>query len=257
VVLYAEYPSGEPVEPVRVMRSADRGRTWTQVFSRKPGEIRHYHFLQARPGHPGEWWLTSGDAPHESRIWISNDHGLTWNDATDTPSTHIDVGLVRYPHTLYRLTDLVWIGDDVIWGTDDALFSTSSLIGSRVFRAKSNGRPLMPENPIKAGWHIRNMVDTGDYVFLLTQGSNLSTAAPEDKRPRVVLMPKALKDGVQPELAHLFHVDSFTEQPRAGAGFTYSRASRAAYNGTFFTYRAPFHVFPTGPHFLRWDVTFS
>jgi hypothetical protein len=47
-----------------------------------------------------------------------------------------------------------------------------------------------------------------------------------------------------------------SDKPRAGRGFTFSKASRAAAGGTFFSYRAPYHLFPSGHQILRWDVTF-
>jgi len=69
--------------------------------------------------------------------------------------------------------------------------------------------------------------------------------------PGVFLMPKK---AALPQLVHLFDVDVHSQ---VRTGFTYSRASRAAKDGTFFTYRGGTDAFPAGHKILRWDVTFS
>jgi hypothetical protein len=52
-------------------------------------------------------------------------------------------------------------------------------------------------------------------------------------------------------------VENYMPDPMAGKGFTYSRASRSALDGTFFTYRAPYQALPLPHQILRWDVSFS
>jgi hypothetical protein len=71
--------------------------------------------------------------------------------------------------------------------------------------------------------------------------------------PGVYLMPKRPVKGAS-ELVHLFDVEVHSS---AKTGFTYSRASRAARNGSFFTFRSSTDVFPFGHKILRWDVTFA
>jgi hypothetical protein len=260
VLMYAEYPreipNATPAErlPSRVFRSHDRGRSWQPVF-RRPGErIRHFHFLQARPGKRGEWWLTSGDSPMESEIWTTEDDGATWERITKGHVKHIQLDDGKlYPRTLFRLTDLAWHGDEVVWGTDDYLSSTrKDSPGSRVFRGRrENG--LRPRVVGRAGWQIRNLVDIGKYYVFLTQGSNKPNATPEEKRPGVFLMPKTPVPDA-PGLVHLFDVEVYSA---VRTGFTYSRASRAAKDGTFFSFRAATDAFPFGHKILKWNVSFS
>jgi hypothetical protein len=258
-LMYAEYPSGESRREKigsRVLRSRDRGRSWNVVFERSAEQIRHFHFLQARPGHPGEWWLTSGDQPEESRIWVSKDDGDSWQDYT-AGASQIPVGGTQYPRSIFRLTDLAWEGDDVVWGTDDVLWQAQQeLRGGHLFRSTVQATSFAPRDLGQTRWHIRNLVDVGDFYVVLTQGSNLVRATQEERKPAALLLPKrAPAQG--PALFPLLDIDVHSDKATAGAGFTFSKASRAAVNGTFFTFRAPFHLFPSGHQILRWDIRFS
>lgn len=255
-LMYAEYPyevanaTPEQRDASRVWRSRDGGRSWEIAFA--SSDIRHFHFLQSRPGHAGEWWLTSGDGALESRIWVSKDDGDSWHDVTGGHGTPIPIGKVLYPKTLFRLTDLAWAGNEVIWGTDDFLYAIKGDVqGSRMFRSPCTDF-LVPEPVGRSKWQIRNMVDAGDFLFILTQGGNKPDATMEDKMPGVFLMPKRAPESAPP-LVHLFDVDVHSQ---VRTGFTYSRASRAAKDGTFFTYRGSTDAFPTGHKMLKWDVRF-
>jgi len=255
VLMYAEYPyelpnaTPEQRDPSRVWRSRDMGRNWETVFEVR--DIRHFHFIQARPGHPREWWLTSGDSPMESRVYVSKDDGATWHDVTAGYGGHLKFGEAEIPRTLFRLTDLAWVDDQVVWGTDDFLYSVRGTEqGARMFRARC-GDLLAPEIVGRGRWQIRNMVDVGDFFFVLTQGCNRADATPEEKRPGVFLMPKRAPPPPAPALIHLFDVPVYGQ---IRTGFTYSRASRAAKDGTFFSYRAGSDAFPTGHKLLKWEV---
>jgi hypothetical protein len=256
--MYAEYPYEDPKggaaqrAPSRVFRSRDRGRTWEIVFERAGTEIRHFHFLQARPGRRGEWWLTSGDNPAESRIWISKDDGDRWTDVTASFGETVLLDGMAYPRTLFRLTDLAWENGVVVWGTDDYLARNQfPLPGSRMFRSPADR--LAPRPAGKANWPIRNIVDAGAFYLVLTQGCARADATAKEKMPGVYLMPKQRIESA-PAMIHLLDVEVYSHNR---TGFTYSRASRAAKNGTFFTYRASTDAFPFGHRMLKWDVTFS
>ncbi|HSC19862.1 MAG TPA: hypothetical protein VLC74_13215 [Rhizomicrobium sp.] len=257
-LMYAEYPYEDPAAtpgeraPSRVLRSRDRGRSWQTVFERKGTQVRHFHFLQARPGVPGEWWLTSGDKPAESSIWVSKDDGDSWEEITGQFADRITIAGSEYPRTVFRLTDLVWEGDEIVWGTDDYLGQNRLRSpGSRMFR--SNASRLRPTIVGLAQWPIRNIVDVGDFYMILTQSSARPNSTAEERRPAAYLMPKH-RSRPGPEMAHLFDLDNFSN---SRTGFTYSRASRAARNGTFFTYRASTDAFPFGHKILKWHVRFS
>jgi len=249
-LMYAEYPydSDDPFAKdrfeCRVFRSRDRGRSWQIV--RTDGAIRHFHLLQARPSAIGEWWLTSGDEPNECHIWVSRDDGDSWVSLTDGFGDSIVVGGERFRHTLFRLTDLAWHGDEVVWGTDDRLrASGKGRHGARVVRSPA-ASSLRPEIVGLAQWEIRSLVDLGDAYLFLTQGC----ARPDTEHnqgPGVFLMPK--RQGAK--LTHLFDVDVHS---MIRTGFTYSQASRAAKNGVFFTFRTSTDVFPFGHKILKWKV---
>ncbi|HEX3652205.1 MAG TPA: hypothetical protein VHU18_05205 [Rhizomicrobium sp.] len=256
-LMYAEYPYEDPDAGVeerassRVLRSRDSGRTWEVVLEFQGHQVRHFHFLQARPGVPREWWLTSGDHPLESRIWVSRDDGDSWEDLTREFGEKVPIAGLEFPRTIFRLTDLAWEQNDIVWGTDDFLARNQfPMPGARVFRSP-NGK-LAPAVVGKAKWPIRNIVDAGEYYFVLTQGCFQADAPAAEKMPGVYLMRKS--GDSSPGLVHLFDVDIHS---RGRTGFTYSRASRAARNGTFFTYRGSTDAFPYGHKILRWDVSFS
>jgi hypothetical protein len=257
VAMFAEYPPNPGREgrlASRVFRSLDRGRTWKVVFERAGDDVRHFHFLQARPGAPGEWWLTSGDAPQESRIWVTKNGGGDWTDVTDVPGKKLTAGSARYGRDLFRLTDLVWNGEDVIWGTDDLLWDAEGAPpGARLFRSKI-ASPLVPQEIGRCKWHIRSLVDVGDFYVAISQGcAEPDAVSRADARPGVYLLPKRVVEGA-PNLVHLFDVDTYSS---ARTGFSYARASRAAVGGTFFTFRGANDVFHGGHQMLRWDAKFD
>jgi len=253
-LMYAEYPANKEGNrsSSRVFRSRDRGRSWTTVFEQDSKAVRHFHFLQARPGSPGEWWLTSGDEGPQSKVWVSHDDGDNWHDITSGSPLVIDG--VKYPRNIFRLTDLVWSGDEVIWGADDSLPCLKPP-GTRVFRARDVSLAV-PHVVGCMRWPGRSLGDVGNFLMVLSQGANRRDATPEESKPSVFLMPKREIDG-GPGLIPLFEIDNFGGNPWAGKGFTYSRASRVAFDGTFFTYRAPYQALPSPQQILRWKISFE
>ncbi len=254
-LMFAEYLSNIAVNgrrPVdcRVWRSRDRGRTWQVVFQQSGANVRHFHFLQPRPGVAGEWWLTSGDLPNECHIWVSKDAGESWNEVSVPKDQYVEASGELYKRDLFRLTDLVWLGDEVVWGTDDYMGSGVPP-GARVFKSRIGGR-LKPELVGIGKWHFRSAVDIGDHLLFISQKSNVAHTSRADARPGVYLMPKNRASGA-PGLFHVCDLDTYPSRDRPG--FTFSKASRAAVNGTFFSYRSSEDVFPAGHRILEWNVT--
>ena len=233
--------------PSRVWRSRDGGRAWSNVFG--TDSIRHFHFLQARPGKAGEWWLTSGDHETESRIWRSTDDGDTWTDLTACFGLRVKLGQHKFSRRIFRLTDLVWNGDSIGWGTDDPLekiVATEGAAplepGARAFRWNPDAGGA-PEIIGTCGPPVRNIVELPEHHLLITQG-----LAPFDRnRPRALLMRKDGAGGV----VTLFEIDEFS---RRMPSFTQSRASRVAKNGVFFTARSEEDVFDHPQRILRWEI---
>lgn len=257
-IMYAEYPHNEPVNgrrlaTSRVLRSRNDGASWDVVFQQSGEQIRHFHFLQPRPGRIGEWWLTSGDDLHESRVWVSKDDGNTWSDLTAHVADTLDIDGVTYQRRVFRLTDLIWNGDEVIWGTDDILRMASDQRGrARLFRSRI-GDNLEPHLVGVGHWHFRNLIDAGDFFVALSQGCPEPKGNHADERPGVYLVPKAPRDGA-PGCVHLFDVPS--QSPKR-TKLSASRASRAAKDGTFFSLRGPLDFFPKGNRILKWTVKFD
>ncbi|HTT98514.1 MAG TPA: hypothetical protein VMF58_10725 [Rhizomicrobium sp.] len=254
-ILFAEYLSNIAVDGKRpadckVWRSRDRGRSWEAVFEQLGGNVRHFHFLQPRPGNEGEWWLTSGDLPSECHIWVTHDDGDNWDDISTPRRERIKASGEHYKRDLFRLTDLAWVEGDVIWGTDDHV-GYGKPPGARVFRS-AIGRRLEPELIGIGRWHFRNMVDIGDFLLLLSQRSNVAGTPDALKKPSVHLVPKKAVPGA-PGMVHVCDLDIYPTRDRPG--FTFSKASRAAVDGTFFTYRSSEDVFPAGHRILEWKVT--
>jgi hypothetical protein len=252
-LMYAEYPNNTNRRAKsRVLRSRDRGRNWETVFERPGSVMRHFHFLQPRPGFAREWWLTSGDMTEESRIWVSRDDGDSWSDLTENAPPILSVGSETYLHSVFRLTDLVWRGDEILWGTDDRLGDAEHAgSGARVFRS-TIADPLAPRLAGVGNWHFRSIVEVGDFYVLASQGCP-TPSGKTDPRPSVYLAPKTPVPGA-PELLHLFDVEMLGPKRTK---FTSSRASRKALDGTFFSFRGKDDVFAGGPRLLKWQVTFS
>lgn len=257
-IMYAEYPHNEPVDgkrhaASRVFRSRDGGRTWDVVFQQSGAQIRHFHFLQPRPGVSGEWWLTSGDDVHESRVWVSKDDGDTWSDLTGHVSGAVDIDGVTYQRRVFRLTDLAWNGDEIIWGTDDVLKAASDERGrARLFRSKIGDR-LEPHLIGFGNWHFRSLIDVSDFYIALSQGCPHPGRDPAKEMPGVYLVPKRAHHSA-PGSFHLFDVPG---SPGKRTKLSASRASRAAKDGVFFSQRGRADFFPNGHRVLKWKVTFS
>ncbi|HEY1708978.1 MAG TPA: hypothetical protein VGG10_11990 [Rhizomicrobium sp.] len=247
-LMYAEYPNNTNRRArSRVLRSRDRARSWETVFERPGNAMRHFHFLQPRTDVPGEWWLTSGDMPEESRVWISRDDGDSWNDLTEKAGTILSTGGETFQRSVFRLTDLAWQGNEIIWGTDDRLGDA----GARVFRSPI-ADPLAPRLIGAGNWHFRSIVEVGDFYILASQGCP-TPSGKADPRPGVYLAPKKPVAGA-PELFPLFDIEMLGPKRTK---FTSSRASRKALDGTFFSFRGKDDVFAGGPRLLKWQVTFS
>jgi hypothetical protein len=260
-LIWAEYPSNKEkyrpgqehlaIDPA-VYRSTDDGVTWAKVFS-APGEaIRHFHTLLADPFVPGQWWLSSGDKSTECRVWRSADDGLTWTEVTNPdPDVRLHENKAREKQSVQRFTDLVLTEDELIWGADDWLggwkFAKTTAseggvpAGSRMFRSPRT-EPLQPRDAGFVGNPVRCLVDIGSAIIVTTEAKRATMP-----QPQVLLMSKA-PDG---PLQELFAVDVVGGGP---SGFTFSRASRAAQDGFFFSFRSTRDLVASPTRLLRWRI---
>lgn len=254
VLIFADYALNLPIGkashaeryPSAVFRSIDFGASFVKSFECPGTAVRHFHTVRADPFLPGTWYLTSGDLPHETNVWISSDNGITWHEAL--------LGLESAMRAQFRLTDMVFFEKGIIWGSDDILGSSKNMSNDLPVSMRSGARLFFAERnkinePVEIGYigqPIRSIVDLGLCWFVITQGSFYESLT----RPRVFLLTKEKPFRV----IHLFDVDNHSDLV---TGFTYSCSSRAAKDGIFFTVRGPNDVFIDPLIILKWSVIFG
>ena len=268
VIMFAEYPDnvnkyrlarGEELGPddelplsARVYRSTDDGETWNIAFEKGWDEIRHFHTLVPDPYEAGVWWLSSGDRKNECRVWRSADDGLSWQEATN-PEPSVELGPAQHlAQACHRQTDVYITKDALFWGADDWLGGASGeledLLGRRTgarFFVSPKGERLDPKLVGWAGNPVRTITDVGEALIATTEGKHPSRIG----NPQVFLISKA-DYSLSTEL---FRSPNFRDN---GSGFTYSRASRAARDGIFYSHRSEKDVFDRPGGILRWQVEF-
>jgi len=265
-LVYAEYPRNRgrrafmrdpaaappaPLRDSRLLRSTDGGRSWETVLCVDWREIRHFHTVVADPWRPGRWWASSGDAGPDCRVWESLDGGASWAEMpVELPADELHPranprSVLRHTDVAVRESDLIWGTDDMLggWLLDDAAVSVGRRPGARLMRSGKE-RPWKPRTIAYLGNPARSLVDVGFGYIVTTEAQGFF-----GYRPDVCLLWKSEPFALTPLAA----VDNFrAERPRTG--FTYSRASRSAKDGVFFTYRSGKDMFPGGPGILRWRV---
>lgn len=273
-IVYGEYP-GNSLRPnhfrklrpedrdllldSHLFRSTDGGLSWRSVLVQDWRTIRHFHTVRADPGCAGRWWASSGDWPNECRVWESRDDGANWDEiSAELPVDDVHPSVERDPRCVLRHTALAIRDDDLLWGADDFLarpprwelgpdpgsdVPLRRQIGARVFRSRKDA-PWRPECIGYVGNPVRSIVDLGPAYVLMTEAQTSLLGF----CPQVLLLSKS-----EPfQLTPLMRLDNYA--PGGVTGFTYSRASRAAKDGIFFSYRSQTDVFPDGPRILRWRV---
>ena len=238
-----------------VWRSRDGGLNWERVFVAGLSKIRHFHTLLADPFQQKTWWLTSGDLPQECCVWMSRDDGDTWKEVSiDDPDVPTGQGHESYRRSSYRTTsmavrekDLIWVGDDLMapyWDITPREFAQRRA-GAWLYRAPK-GDVIRPQAMAFLGKAGRMMTDIGPgYIVSSEAKYNFATS-----NPQVHYVPKG----------DLHAAVELTRLPTINAvltGLSYSRASRAATDGVFFSYRLPTDVVDARPSLLRWKVDLS
>lgn len=270
-IMYAEYPSnkmkyrlpteGEPdlkaldIRTPAVFRSRDDGASWEQVFSIGWRDIRHFHTLAADPFEPGTWLLSSGDQPNECRVWRSRDDGERWCDISkqtpDLPLHRVMRGRMR---SIFRYTDIFIDRDRLIWGTDDWLGGPPRIddktepyerrAGSRILLCEKSDS-LVPRVVGYVGNPVRSLIDVGPALLLMTEAKR--EVLPE---PQLVLVSKH-----DPTLvAEVGTVSAVQLRP---TGFSFSRASRRAKDGVFFSNRGRYDITDSVVRMARWKIDFD
>jgi SAM-dependent methyltransferase len=246
-------PEGKFLRPSRVHRSLDGGATWHVVFEMPPAKIRHFHSIVADPFEPETWWLSSGDLPEECRIWRTRDHGGAWEDVTDpAPELRLPARFSEQRQSCHRLTcmavgetALLWGGDDIMapyWTASHADFVKNEA-GAWLYSSPKTS-PLKVTALAYLGQPARSMIDVGTGWIITSEATRgYSTLA-----PRVHYAAKR-DPGNCVEIARL------SNHAARGTGLSYSRASRTAADGVFFSFRLPTDEFEARPGLMRWQFT--
>jgi ubiquinone/menaquinone biosynthesis C-methylase UbiE len=242
------------LRPNGVFRSTDEGATWRKVLEFGPMEIRHFHTVVPDPYEPRTWWASSGDTSKECRVWRSRDDGDSWSDVTnEAPDVPLPASHLPYRQSVHRYTDVIVGKDDLLWGADDILgpldavspdLALADRTGARLYVSPKGDR-LMPREIGFIGNPVRKLVDVGDGWMVMT----------EAKEARLGLRPGVFfirRDDLS--VTRLFEVDNYIHRY---TGFTYSKGSRAARNGTFFTFRLATDALQAEARILKWDVGFE
>ena len=183
-LMYVEYQNFEKGAPLpselTVYRSYDYGVTWEKVFVKShPDEVRHGHTLQV-DSYTGEWLVTFGDTPTQSRWFISKDNGDSWSEITD--KTYKMKEFPNRSQCAHRTTSIKIDEDNYYWSTDDFMGNTKDYFtefnGKRKTSAKiykaSKKQPLVLEEMSNIGIHGRCMIDIGKGYIILTEAKYAS-----------------------------------------------------------------------------------
>jgi hypothetical protein len=210
--------------------------------------------VRADPFEPGVWYASTGDWPPECRVFRSTDDGLSWRDATGDCLDDLTTKLYRNRwRALYRYTDVAFTEDHLLWGTDDLLGNVARInqeglamadrVGSRLCVAKK-GEKLDVATVGYIGNPARSIIDVKYAWLVVAQAKRIQLP-----RPQLVLVSKT-----EPYRCVEIGTADLFEGP---SSFTFSRASRAAKGGRFFSFRGRGDVFPAGPAVLQCDISFD
>ena len=224
-IMFAEYWTDAGVAEGRVLRSADDGETWKVAFTipshgskeSKAAQVRHFHTLQPDPFFPGHWYLSSGDATPECRLWVRKDDGEDWSEVTDPAPEGSDL------QNVHRHTSIQFFPDRLVWATDGAYRQKTEAAS---FVVAKRGEPLdVKALSVPIVNAVRSLVMTEIGVIAFT----------ENRYGRKV----AEYGGAGAELVLLTNAgkQAYAGMDSDGAGgFTYSLASRQAVEGVFLSF---------------------
>ncbi len=227
VILYAEYWLDTVRTKGHVWRSLDDGQTWDQVLSMpslasaapKDQQITHFHTVQPDPFFPGHWYLSSGDARRQIRVWLSKDDGATWAEVTDPAPEGTDKPGIQ------RFTSMQFEPDRLLWATDDTMG------GARAQWAEARrGEPLeVKAGPPLTRNHVRSVIATEPGQVLLTENAK-DWLVPGIEKPGVeiglVRKGRYLPIGLMPDVHGVFCASLASHQARGGVFFSSVRWER-------------------------------
>lgn len=106
-VIMAEYANTLTLSTCKLWYSQDGGETWTDRTVGVPENVcRHFHCVQADPYNAATYWMGSGDADTNCKIWKSTDYGYSWT-------------LVGGGSQEFRTLGFVFTSDYIYWAMDN------------------------------------------------------------------------------------------------------------------------------------------
>lgn len=222
-VIFAEYPKENTAEELRVWKSLDGGLSWYKVLSLNgtinddiqydSNHIRHFHTCQYY-AEPNIWILSTGDHFSHCRQFFSYDNGETWIEKF--VDRVIGKKISKISRAIRRTCE-IYSDNHLYWVTDDRLG-----LGESHFVAMSL---RVPET-----LNIIDAVGINEARALIKISKNYFISITESKVDGSQAAIFLLGPSMEPFL--IGHLDFHNIK----TGFTYSRGSKVADNGIFYTY---------------------
>jgi SAM-dependent methyltransferase len=187
VVMFGEYPDSQQLAaipastvPLGIWRMKPRqsSSSWEKVLACNAGinpstggDIRHFHICAPTGLHPRQWLVSSGDTAAQSRVWLSNDDGDSWQEmpiVTPVFSDGISLPSNNWP-SLARFTAFsATQAGNLVWGTDDSLGPKSQA----VFVSFSSQSATYSVLHKLGGNPVRNIIKLASDIFLTVSQSS-------------------------------------------------------------------------------------
>lgn len=132
---------------VKLLKSCDKGKTWTIIQSMK--NIRHIHAVQYDPFEK-KLWMATGDRDEESFILYSDDDGESWEKMASGSQ-------------IYRTVSLLFTDSHIYWGTD------APTIQNCIFRYSRNSGEI--EKVAEVNGPVYYSAKTDDGLLLFSTGN--------------------------------------------------------------------------------------
>lgn len=243
VIIWCEYPYSS--ERVCVWRSTNEGKTWDMCFEQnghvsnpKAGDIRHFHLVQCCSTFDGRWYLASGDTEDQSKLWCSEDDGITWEKQEigvihDKPDS-IKANLAGRFH---RFTSMLQTETEIIFPTDDTFKGS----GARICSIPKDNLSEIYVFDGSCGFNeMRNFIKIDNSYAIAISESKLDRSGVD----------VSIVDLLNKRVAKAFQIKN---KEGVKTNFANSISSKVAINNQFYTL-GDNCIFKPAPMTLRWSI---
>jgi len=181
IIMYAEYNTSEDAQRVSIFRSKDMGYTWKEVFFlNAPNQLRHWHTIHADISRDAHWIATTGDTPAQSKWFLSQDDGDTWNEITD--KYYVNTAYPSRNLSAHRTTAILESNSHYYWTTDDLMGNVINYFieengerksSSKFYKSKKN-IAMDIEKLTNLGIHGRSFIKTEHGYLVVTEAKYVS-----------------------------------------------------------------------------------